>query len=86
MGIQVRSAVGRFEDLTTLVGTRKPGAGACWCMSYRDARLSNTDRPTYMEGECFVVRAGHRERRLMRRELSPPAPTPRDLTGGSMGA
>ncbi|MBC7290468.1 MAG: GNAT family N-acetyltransferase [Actinotalea sp.] len=54
MGTVVRPAVGRFEDLATVVGTRRPGAGACWCMSYRDSRVRNQDRPGYMARECEV--------------------------------
>ena len=46
--IEVRSAVGRFDDFAEVVGVKKPGGGGCWCMSYRDARLSNAERPEYM--------------------------------------
>lgn len=52
MDTEVHSAVGRFEDFATVVGTRRPDAGGCWCMSYRDSRVSNADRPAYMAGEC----------------------------------
>lgn len=52
MGIEVLPAVGRFDDVALLVGTQRPGAGACWCMSYRDARLSNTERPEALRREC----------------------------------
>lgn len=48
----VRPAVGRFEDFALIVGTQRPDAGACWCMSYRDSRLSNRERPEYMRAEC----------------------------------
>jgi GNAT superfamily N-acetyltransferase len=50
--IEVLPATGRFGDFAEVVGTKKPDAGACWCMSYRDSRLSNTERPKYMAGEC----------------------------------
>jgi GNAT superfamily N-acetyltransferase len=50
--IEVLPATGRFGDFAEVVGTKKPDAGACWCMSYRDARLSNTERPKYMAREC----------------------------------
>lgn len=52
MGIEVLPAVGRFDDVALLVGTQRPGAGACWCMSYRDARLPNTERPEALRREC----------------------------------
>jgi GNAT superfamily N-acetyltransferase len=50
--IEVLPATGRFGDFAEVVGTKKPDAGACWCMSYRDSRLSNTERPKYMAREC----------------------------------
>jgi GNAT superfamily N-acetyltransferase len=52
MTIEVRSAVGRFEDFALVVGTRRPDAGGCWCMSYRDSRVAALDRPEYMRTEC----------------------------------
>ena len=50
--IEVLPAVGRFADFAEVVGVKKPGGGGCWCMSYRDARLNNVERPRYMEREC----------------------------------
>lgn len=50
--VEVLSAVGRFEDFRLVAGVQKPGAGGCWCMSYRDARLNNAERPLYMADEC----------------------------------
>ncbi len=50
--IEVRSAVGRFEDFATVVGVQSPGARGCWCMSYRDSRVAPLDRPAYMRAEC----------------------------------
>jgi GNAT superfamily N-acetyltransferase len=50
--IEVRPAVGRFDDFAEVVGVKKPGGGGCWCMSYRDSRLSNEERPLYMRDEC----------------------------------
>jgi len=50
--IEVRPAVGRFADFATVVGVQKPGGGGCWCMAYRDSRVSNAERPRYMENEC----------------------------------
>lgn len=50
--VEVRSAVGRFEDFATVVGTQRADAGGCWCMSYRDSRVPNLERPDYMRAEC----------------------------------
>lgn len=50
--VEVRSAVGRFEDFATVVGPKSPGVKGCWCMSYRDSRVDNDDRPGYMAGLC----------------------------------
>ncbi len=49
--VVVHPAVGRFEDVATVLGAR-PGVGACWCMSYRDSRVSNDDRPELMRRLC----------------------------------
>ena len=50
--VEVRPALGRFGDFATVVGTKKAGAGGCWCMAYRDSRVSNADRPDYMQNAC----------------------------------
>lgn len=50
--IEVRPALGRFDDFRTVAGTQNPDAGACWCMSYRDSRVPNSERPAYMAAEC----------------------------------
>ena len=50
--IEVLPAVGRFDDFKLVAGVQKPGAGGCWCMSYRDSRLNNLERPLYMADEC----------------------------------
>lgn len=52
MGIEVVPAVGRFDDAALVVGTQKPGAGGCWCQSYRDSRVSNAERPGALRGQC----------------------------------
>ncbi len=52
MGTEVLSAVGRFDDFAQVVGTKRADAGGCWCMSYRDSRVANADRPAYMAAEC----------------------------------
>jgi hypothetical protein len=38
--VDVRSAVGRFEDFATVVGTQRRDERGCWCMTYRDSRTS----------------------------------------------
>lgn len=50
--IEVKPAYGRYDDFFEVVGVKKPGGGGCWCMSYRDARVSNAERPAYMQREC----------------------------------
>ena len=50
--IDVRSALGRFDDFAAVVGTRRPDAGGCWCMAYRDSRTAGPERPEYMRREC----------------------------------
>jgi GNAT superfamily N-acetyltransferase len=52
MPTEVRSAVGRFADFATVVGPKSPGVHGCWCMSYRDSRVANDDRPAFMAGLC----------------------------------
>jgi GNAT superfamily N-acetyltransferase len=50
--IDVRAALHRFADVATVVGTQRPDAGGCWCMSYRDSRVPNPERPAYLRAEC----------------------------------
>ncbi|MEO8529236.1 MAG: GNAT family N-acetyltransferase [Pseudolysinimonas sp.] len=50
--IEVKPALGRYDDFYEVVGVKKPGGGGCWCMSYRDSRVPNDQRGAYMEGEC----------------------------------
>lgn len=52
MGVEVRSAVGRYDDFYEVVGVKKPGGAGCWCMAYRDSRVPNEERPAYMRAEC----------------------------------
>ncbi|MFK5585010.1 GNAT family N-acetyltransferase [Serinicoccus sp. LYQ131] len=33
--VQVLPATGRFEDVAAVVGPRRPGAPACWCLAHR---------------------------------------------------
>ena len=44
--------MGRFEDVAQVVGTKRPGARGCWCMSYRDSRVPPIERPAAMAREC----------------------------------
>ncbi len=50
--IDVRPAVGRFDDFATVVGVQRPDARGCWCMAYRDSRVPALERPAYMQAEC----------------------------------
>lgn len=50
--VDVRSAVGRFDDFATVVGTQRPDARGCWCMAYRDSRVPAAERPGHMRAEC----------------------------------
>ena len=50
--VEVLSAVGRYGGFFEVVGVKKPGGGGCWCMSYRDSRLSSEERPLFMQAEC----------------------------------
>lgn len=51
-GIEVRSALGRFDDFATVVGPRRPDAGGCWCMAYRDSRVGTFARADHMRDLC----------------------------------
>lgn len=50
--ITIRPAYGNWDGFYEVVGVKKPGGGGCWCMSYRDSRLSNAERAVYMRAEC----------------------------------
>lgn len=50
--VEVVSAVGRFDGFYEVVGVKKPGGRGCWCMSYRDSRVTAEDRGAYMADEC----------------------------------
>ncbi|WP_028050380.1 GNAT family N-acetyltransferase [Cellulomonas sp. URHD0024] len=52
MAVQVRPAVGRYDDFSEVVGVKKPGGRGCWCMSYRDSRVPEDERAQYMRDEC----------------------------------
>ncbi len=50
--VDVRPALGRFEDFAVVVGTQRPDARGCWCMAYRDSRVPDHERPDHMLAEC----------------------------------
>ncbi len=50
--LEVRPALGRFDDFATVVGPDRPGVGACWCMAYRDSRVPVDERSGYMQRTC----------------------------------
>ncbi|MGI8679715.1 MAG: GNAT family N-acetyltransferase [Jatrophihabitans sp.] len=50
--IEIRSATGRFDDFSAVVGPQRRDARGCWCMAYRDSRVPDRDRPGYMRAEC----------------------------------
>ena len=52
MVIDVRPALGRFDDFATVVGTRRPDAGGCWCVAYRNSSLPNDARAGFMREQC----------------------------------
>ena len=52
MSVEVLPALGRYDDFFEVVGVKKPGAGGCWCMAYRDSRVPNEERAQYMRDEC----------------------------------
>ena len=52
MSIEVLPATGRWDDFAEMLVPKKPGAGGCICMSYRDARLDTTARVAHMRDEC----------------------------------
>ena len=52
MPVEVLPATGRWDDFASIMVPRKPGAGGCVCMSYRDARLGMPERIEHMRGEC----------------------------------
>jgi GNAT superfamily N-acetyltransferase len=55
MSVQVLPATGRWDDFAAFMVPRKPGAGGCVCMSYRDSRLGMPERLEYMKAECSTA-------------------------------
>src|SRR5579864_4942473 len=52
MGIEVRSATGRWDDFASFMVPRKPGAGGCVCMAYRNSSLDMPGRIGHMRELC----------------------------------
>ena len=52
VGIEVLSAVGRWDHFASFMVPRKPGGGGCVCMAYRHSGLGMPDRIAYMRGLC----------------------------------
>jgi GNAT superfamily N-acetyltransferase len=52
VGIEVLAATGRWDDFQSFMVPRKPGAGGCVCMAYRDARLAMPGRIAHMRALC----------------------------------
>jgi hypothetical protein len=52
MGVQVLPATGRWEDFASLMVPRKPGAGGCVCMAYRNSSLGMPSRIAHMRALC----------------------------------
>jgi GNAT superfamily N-acetyltransferase len=52
VGIEVLSAVGRWDDFASLMVPSKPGGGGCVCMAYRNSSLGMPSRIAYMRGLC----------------------------------
>lgn len=50
--IEVRPALGRYEDFAAVVGTQRTDARGCWCMAYRDSSVPALDRPDFMRTAC----------------------------------
>lgn len=48
----IRPALGRYDDFAAVVGTQRPDARGCWCISYRDSSVPALDRSDYMRAEC----------------------------------
>jgi GNAT superfamily N-acetyltransferase len=52
MGVEVVGAVGRWEDFASFMVPRKPGAGGCVCVVYRNSSLDMGGRIALMRGLC----------------------------------
>src|SRR6478752_1279953 len=52
MAIEVVAAAGRWDDFASFMVPRKPDAGGCVCMSYRNSSLDMPGRIAHMRGLC----------------------------------
>jgi GNAT superfamily N-acetyltransferase len=52
MGIEVRPAIGRWDDFASFMVPRKPGGGGCVCMVYRNSSLDMPGRIAHMRALC----------------------------------
>jgi GNAT superfamily N-acetyltransferase len=52
VGVEVVGAVGRWEDFASFMVPRKPGAGGCVCVVYRNSSLDMGGRIALMRGLC----------------------------------
>jgi GNAT superfamily N-acetyltransferase len=52
MGVEVLSAIGRWDDFASFMVPRKPGGGGCVCMAYRNSSLDMTGRIAHMRALC----------------------------------
>jgi hypothetical protein len=52
MGIEVRSATGRWDDFASFMVSRKPGGSGCVCIAYRNSSLDMPGRIAHMRALC----------------------------------
>jgi GNAT superfamily N-acetyltransferase len=52
VGIEVLSAVGRWDHFASLMVPSKPGGAGCVCMAYRNSSLGMPGRIAHMHGLC----------------------------------
>jgi hypothetical protein len=52
MEIEVRPAIGRWDDFASFMMPRKPGGRGCVCMVYRNSSLDMPGRIAYMRALC----------------------------------
>lgn len=79
MGVQVLPATGRWEDFASFMVPRKPGAGRCVCMAYRNSSL---DMPgANLAQGCWRTSMARRPAGARLRRSPPTAPwsTPRRI-------
>jgi hypothetical protein len=52
MGAQVLAAAGRWDNFASFMVPRRPGAGGCVCMVYRNSSLDMPARIAHMRALC----------------------------------